>query len=62
MGSSLGQYLILQRNFFATTLLPAMLGKHASATTLKIYAAPFPTPKSRKGSAVFPLQIVAARR
>ena len=60
MGSGLGQYLILKRNFFATTIITMMLGKTASATTLKAYADPFPTPESRKGPAVFPVQIVAA--
>ena len=59
MGSGLGQYLILKRNFFATTIIAMMLGKTASATTLKAYADPFPTPGSRKGPAVFPVQIVA---
>jgi haloalkane dehalogenase len=37
-----------------------MLGKNASAVTLKAYADPFPTPESRKGPAIFPVQIVAA--
>lgn len=60
MGSSLGQYLILQRNFFATTLVSMMLGRKASAATLKAYVDPFPTPESRKGPAIFPVQIVAA--
>lgn len=60
MGSRLGQYLILQRNFFATTLVSMMLGKKASPAALKAYADPFPTPASRIGPAVFPVQIVAA--
>ena len=60
MGTALGQYLILQRNFFATTIISTMLGKGASPTTLKAYSDPFPTPESRKGPAVFPVQIMAA--
>jgi haloalkane dehalogenase len=60
MGTSLGQYLILQHNFFAKTIVSMMLGKKASAATLKAYADPFPTPASRRGAAVFPVQIVAA--
>ena len=60
MGSRIGQYLILRHNFFAGRLVPMMLGKNASPATLKAYADPFPTPASRKGTAVFPIQIVAA--
>ena len=60
MGTRLGQYLILQRNFFATTLVSTTLGKKASPATLKAYSDPFPTPESRKGPAIFPVQIVAA--
>ena len=59
MGSGIGQHLILKRNFFATTIIATMLGKTASATTLKAYVDPFQTPESRKGPAVFPVQIVA---
>ena len=60
MGSRLGQYLIIQRNFFATTIVSALLGKQASPATLAAYAGPFPTPASRIGPAVFPVQILAA--
>ena len=59
MGSRLGQYLILQHNFFATTMLSMLLGKKTKSM-LKAYADPFPTPASRMGTAVFPRQIVAA--
>lgn len=60
MGSRLGQYLILHRNFFAKRLVPMLSSKKLSAATLKAYTDPFPTPQSRKGTAVFPVQIVAA--
>jgi haloalkane dehalogenase len=60
MGTWLGQYLIIQRNFFAKTIVSAMLGKRATPATLKAYVDPFPTPDSRKGPAVFPVQIVGA--
>jgi haloalkane dehalogenase len=60
MGSRLGQYLILQRNFFATTLVAMMMGKSVTNADLKAYADPFPTPASRLGPAIFPVQIVAA--
>ncbi len=60
MGARLFQYLIIQRNFFARTIVSTMLGKNASPVTLKAYTDPFPTPESRTGPAVFPVQIVAA--
>ena len=60
-GSALGRYLILQHNFFAARLVPMLLTrKAATATTLKAYTDPFPTPASRRGTAVFPRQIIAA--
>jgi haloalkane dehalogenase len=60
MGSRLGQYLIYQHNLFAGKLVPILLGKKVSAATLKAYVTPFPTPASRAGTAIFPVQIVAA--
>lgn len=60
MGTRLGQYLILQRNLFAATLVPMLMTKKLPATVLQAYTDPFPTPESRKGAAVFPVQIVAA--
>lgn len=60
MGSRLGQYLILQRNFFAATLVPMLMHTKPTAVTRKAYTSPFPTPASRQGAAVFPVQIVAA--
>lgn len=60
MGTPLMQHLILQRNFFAGTLVKALLGKKVSPATLKAYTDPFPTPESRRGTAIFPRQIIAA--
>lgn len=59
-GSKLGQYLILQHNFFAKNLISMMLGKVATPTLKAAYTAPFPTPESRLGTAIFPAQIRAA--
>ena len=60
-GSTLGRHLILSHNFFAARLVPLLLTrKAATATTLKAYTDPFPTPASRRGTAVFPRQLVAA--
>lgn len=60
MGSKIGQYLIYNHNLFASTLMRLTLGKKATKATLKAYRDPFPNPASRKGTAVFPIQIVAA--
>lgn len=60
MGSPLGQWFILQKNGFATWLLSAMLNK-PSTSTLQAYARPFPTAASRRGTAVFPVQLLQAR-
>lgn len=60
MGTKLFQYLIIEKNFFATRLVAMMLGKTATPEMLAAYKAPFPTPASRKGTAVFPVQITEA--
>ena len=60
MGSRLGQYLILRHNFFAARLVPMLLGSGAPKGILKAYSDPFPTPDSRRGTAVFPEQIRGA--
>jgi haloalkane dehalogenase len=60
MGTRLGQYLILQHNFFAAVLVPMLTAKPLLAATRKAYTDPFPTPASRQGPAVFPVQIVGA--
>lgn len=60
MGTRLMQYMILRHNFFAGTLVKALLGKKVPAASLKAYTDPFPTPASRVGTAVFAKQIIAA--
>lgn len=60
MGSRLGQYLIYRHNLFAAKLVPMLTATKLSPAALKAYADPFPTSESRKGTAVFPIQIVAA--
>ncbi|MCY4425945.1 MAG: alpha/beta fold hydrolase [Halieaceae bacterium] len=60
LGSRLGQYLVLQRNFFAARLVPMLLGSEVPESVLQAYVAPFPTPDSRMGTAVFPEQISGA--
>jgi haloalkane dehalogenase len=60
MATRLFQYLTMEKNFFATRLVAMMLGKTATPDMLAAYAAPFPTPESRKGTAVFPVQITKA--
>jgi haloalkane dehalogenase len=60
MGSKLGQHLIYKHNLFAARLVPIFLGKSTAPATLKAYRDPFPTEESRAGTAIFPVQIVAA--
>lgn len=60
MGTRLLQHLIIEKNLFATKLVAMMLGDSGTPQTLAAYKAPFPTAESRKGTAVFPVQITKA--
>jgi len=59
MGGPIGKYLHLQRNFFAKKIVPSGIYSKEAKTeaVLKAYTDPFPTPKSRMGTYVFPGQI-----
>lgn len=62
MGGPLGRYLILHRNLFADRIMKAALRQSGDPdeSVLAAYRAPFPTPASRMGTAVFPREINAA--
>ena len=63
LGNPLGQKLILSKNIFAAGLVPMMMPKSMPnrEQVIESYIAPFPTPESRMGTAVFPKQINAAK-
>lgn len=63
LGNPIGKWLILNRNLFAKTIVPQVLNEKANnnPAITGAYVAPFPTPVSRMGTAVFPKQITAAR-
>lgn len=63
MGSSLGKSMILRKNLFAKNIVPSLLTAEDKSNPAIIngYVAPFPTPQSRMGTAVFPKQITAAK-
>lgn len=62
VGGPIGRQLVLKKNYFAKNLVPALLAeKNKNNKTIReAYIAPFPTPESRMGTAVFPKQIVGA--
>lgn len=60
LGNTFGKKMILKHNLFAGTLVPTILGKQTDPAVLDAYTAPFPTPESRMGTAVFPEQITGA--
>jgi len=59
LGNPLGRRLILKKNIFARNLVPMILGSEAkkNPAVVDAYVAPFPTPESRIGTAVFPEQL-----
>jgi haloalkane dehalogenase len=61
MGSPPMQSLIIKRNFFVTTLMKRTLKADLTELEFDHYVKVVPTPESRKGIAVFPIQIRAAR-
>jgi haloalkane dehalogenase len=61
MGSSPMQSLIIKRNFFVTTLMKRTLKVDLTDREFDHYVKVVPTPDSRKGIAVFPIQIRSAR-
>jgi haloalkane dehalogenase len=62
LGSPIGRYLILQRNFFVERAIPgSMRRKHLSEEVMNAYRGPFPTPESRIPVHVFPREILRSR-
>ncbi len=63
MGGPWGPWLQQKRNFFATTLMKSSIRnpERKRPEILAAYAAPFPTPESRRGTYVFPREIRTAR-
>lgn len=62
MGSWPIQALIRRRNFFVTTLMKKDLQIELSAKEFAHYTDVLPTPKSRKGTGVFPTRIRKSRK
>jgi haloalkane dehalogenase len=60
MGSRPIQHLIRRRNFFVRTLMKRTLQVELSDAEFAHYTDVLPTPESREGTAVFPIQIMAA--
>jgi haloalkane dehalogenase len=62
LGSPIGGYLILQRNFFVERgVAGSMKLRKLSETEMDAYRGPFPTPESRRPVHVFPREILRAR-
>lgn len=60
VGGPLGRFLCRQFNIFPRVLIPASVGDKTklSAAVLNHFIQPFPTPRSRKGTWVFPRAII----
>jgi haloalkane dehalogenase len=62
LGSPLGRYLIMRRNFFVEKILPGGVRlNRLSDDAMNAYRGPFPTPESRWPVAVFPREILSSR-
>lgn len=62
LGGPVGRRLILRRNFFVETILPAGVRRKKLADgVMDAYRGPFPTPESRLPTYVFPREILASR-
>ena len=62
LGGAVGRRLILNRNLFVESILPAgVRRKTLPDTVMEAYRGPFPTPASRRPTAVLPREILAAR-
>jgi haloalkane dehalogenase len=62
LGGPVGRRLIAQRNLFVERILPAgVRRRRLTDTEMAAYRGPFPTPASRRPTAVFPREILAAR-
>ena len=62
LGGAIGRRLILNRNLFVERLLPAGVRRGTlPEAVMHAYRGPFPTPASRRPTAVFPREILASR-
>jgi haloalkane dehalogenase len=62
LGGAIGRRLILNRNLFVERLLPAGVRRGTlPEVVMNAYRGPFPTPASRRPTAVFPREILASR-
>jgi haloalkane dehalogenase len=62
LGGPVGRRLILNRNLFVERLLPAGVRlRTLPEAVMDAYRGPFPTPGSRRPTAVFPREILASR-
>jgi haloalkane dehalogenase len=62
LGGPIGRRLIQQRNLFVERILPSGARRRTlSETVMNAYRGPFPTPASRRPTAVFPREILASR-
>jgi haloalkane dehalogenase len=62
LGGPVGRRLIQQRNLFVERILPAgVRRRRLPEAVMEAYRGPFPTPASRRPTAVFPREILAAR-
>jgi haloalkane dehalogenase len=62
LGGPIGRRLILNRNLFVERILPAGVRRRTlPEAVMNAYRGPFPTPASRRPTAVFPREILASR-
>jgi haloalkane dehalogenase len=62
LGGAIGRRLILHRNLFVERILPAGVRRRKlPEAVMNAYRGPFPTPASRRPTAVFPREILASR-
>jgi haloalkane dehalogenase len=62
LGGGIGRRLILHRNLFVERILPAGVRRRTlSEAVMNAYRGPFPTPASRRPTAVFPREILTSR-
>jgi haloalkane dehalogenase len=62
LGGPIGRRLILNRNLFVERILPAGVRRGTlPQAVMDAYRGPFPTPASRRPTAVFPREILASR-
>jgi haloalkane dehalogenase len=62
LGGPVGRRLIQQRNLFVERILPAgVRRRRLPEAVMAAYRGPFPTPASRRPTAVFPREILASR-